>query len=449
MKMLRQKKGKWVLACVAVLVMLMPVLAACPPPVPEVPTIRIGVIGPMKFLAGEHMWWGAKLAAEEINAAGGVNVGGVMHEIELIKADDNSVLSIPDAVGAMERIITVDRVHFVIGGFRSEAVLAQQEVMADHGVIYLGIGSAHPEQNMRLAKDFDRYKYWFRTAPLNAHYMGRVIFEQIHMVAEEVREVLGIETPRVAIKATKVVAWDPIVEAAKKSLPKMGMEVVGVWRPSSVAVDVTAELTGIKKAGAHIIFHLNEGPAGTVFSRQWGELQIPAAPVGINVQAQSKGHWAATGGVTEYEMLLNFYAVGIEITPKSRPFFDKFVERFGEYPTYTASTYDAIFILAEAIERAGTIETYPVLAELQKTEYPGTGGLITYYPPDHPRWPHDLRWGPGYVGSLGVQWRDGKLVAVWPDGQPGLEGIWEGIRYEGTVDYKLPPWMVEYWRGRT
>jgi branched-chain amino acid transport system substrate-binding protein len=444
--MSRQVKIVLAVVVIAVVaVVLLPRLLL--PPVEEAPRIRIGIIGPMKFIQGKHMWWGAQMAAEEINAAGGVNVGGVMHKIELVKADSNEILSVIDAVSAMERLITVDEVDFVIGGQRTEAVLAMQEVMADHGVIFLGIGSVHPEQNMRLAKDFERYKYWFRTAAPNSHYIGRAIFEQVHLVAQEVREVLGIATPRVAIKATKVVAWDPIVEAAHARLPKMGMEVVGVWRPSAVAVDVTAELTGIKDAGAHIIFHLNDGPGGTVFSRQWGELQIPAAVVGINVQAQSKEHWAATGGMTEYEMLLNFHAVGVEITPKSRPFFNKFVERFGTYPIYNAAAYDAIFVLTEAIERAGTI-AHPVITELQRTDYLGTAGRIVFYPADHPRWPHDLRWGPEYATGLGVQWRDGKLVAVWPDGKPGLEGIWEGIRFEGTVDYVLPPWMVEYWRER-
>ena len=38
--------------------------------------IKIGVIGPMAYVQGEHHWYGAQLAAEEINAEGGVLVGG-------------------------------------------------------------------------------------------------------------------------------------------------------------------------------------------------------------------------------------------------------------------------------------------------------------------------------------------------------------------------------------
>ena len=39
-------------------------------PAEQVGTIKIGIIGPMKFLSGEHQWEGTALAVEEINAAG-------------------------------------------------------------------------------------------------------------------------------------------------------------------------------------------------------------------------------------------------------------------------------------------------------------------------------------------------------------------------------------------
>ena len=149
----------------------------------------------------------------------------------------------------------------------------------------------------------------------------------------------------------------------------------------------------------------------------------------------------------EYVLTVNLYD-DVKITPKTIPFFDNFVERFGEYPIATAGAYDALFVLKEAIERAGTIKTHPVLAELQETDHLGAGARFAFHPPDHPKWPHDVIWGPGYATGLGAQWRDGELVTVWPDGQGGLEGIWEDVRFEGTVDYQLPPWMVEYWKER-
>ena len=51
----------------------------------------------------------------------------------------------------------------------------------------------------------------------------------------------------------------------------------------------------------------------------------------------------------------------------------------------------------------------------------------------------DPVWGPGYLTSLGVQWQDGELKAVWPNG-------WEGIAYPGMVSYKIPPYMAEKYK---
>jgi len=93
--------------------------------------IRIGVIGPMKFVQGIGHWNGALMAAEEINAKGGVKVGKKMMKIRLIQADSNEFLSVTDATNAMERLITKEKVHFVVGGFRTEAVFAMQDIAMD------------------------------------------------------------------------------------------------------------------------------------------------------------------------------------------------------------------------------------------------------------------------------------------------------------------------------
>ncbi|MCL0049241.1 ABC transporter substrate-binding protein [Dehalococcoidia bacterium] len=450
------RQVKVMLAVVVILVLLIPVLAACPPPrliepviepVEEVPKIRIGVIGPMEFIQGEHKWAGAEMAAEEINAVGGVNVGGVMREIELVRADSNEILCVIDAAIAMERLITVDEVDFVVGGFRPEAVLAMQEVMADHRVIFLGTGADDPELNMRVAADYERYRYWFRVTPVNSAYLGRANFALVTMVADVIRKELGILMPKVALMVEEGVWADPVIAAAEEELPLLLMEVVGAWRPSGEATDVTAELTAIKAAGAHMILTVLSGPVGLVYARQWGELEIPVASVGINLEAHEMGFWEATGGKGEYEMTLNLIG-RVEITEKTIPFFDRFVERFGEYPIYTAAgTYDALFILKEAIQRAGTVDSDAVVIELAKTDFVGVGGRVVFTGMDSPH-PHDVIWGPGYVTGLGTQWRDGELVVVWPDGRAVLgDRVWEGVRYAGTVDYELPPWMVEYWKG--
>ena len=60
-------------------------------------SIKIGVIGPMKFVQGIGHWNGATMAAEEINAKGGVQVGNKKMKIELIQSDSNEFLNVTDA----------------------------------------------------------------------------------------------------------------------------------------------------------------------------------------------------------------------------------------------------------------------------------------------------------------------------------------------------------------
>src|SRR6185295_18969464 len=81
-------------------------------------TIKIAILGPMAFVQGEHHWYGAEMARDEINKAGGIDVGGKRMRIELVRADTNEIQSVPDATNAVERVITRDKVDFLVGGFR-------------------------------------------------------------------------------------------------------------------------------------------------------------------------------------------------------------------------------------------------------------------------------------------------------------------------------------------
>jgi branched-chain amino acid transport system substrate-binding protein len=104
-------------------------------------TIKIGVIGPMNFVQGQGHWNGATMAAEEINANGGVQVGKKKMQIELVKADSNEFLNVTDATNAMERLMIKDKVDFVVGGFRTEAVLPMQDIAMEYKKIFIGCGA--------------------------------------------------------------------------------------------------------------------------------------------------------------------------------------------------------------------------------------------------------------------------------------------------------------------
>jgi branched-chain amino acid transport system substrate-binding protein len=400
----------------------------------EAKEIKIGVIGPMQFQMGKHHWMGATLAADEINAAGGVKVGDDYYTIKLVQVDSNELVNPADAASAAERAITVDKVDFLVGTIRSEGALAVQEVAMDYQKIFLVCGSSETKLSKNVTDNYDRYKYWFRVTPVNNNYLGQLNFLLVGMVAQKIGAQLHM-APKLAILAEKASWTEAIIAAAQAVLPPKGIQVVGVWQPSDKATDVTAELQAIKDSGANMIMTALSGTVGIPYARAWEELEIPAASVGINVMAQSDKFFQNTGGFGNYETTLNTYARGVEFTDKTAPFMDAFIEEMGETPTYNAGTYDALYILKEAIERASSLDQDEIVVELEKTDYDGTAGHFAF------DGSHDVKWGPGYVTAVGVQWQDGELKGVWPP----ADGSWYGVQYEGIVDYQLPPWVIEYW----
>ena len=377
-------------------------------------TVKIAILGPMSFVQGENHWAGAEMARDEINKAGGINVGGKRMQVELIRADTNEIQSVPDATNAVERVITRDKADFLIGGFRSEAVLAMQEVAMDAKKIFLGVGAAHSKLGLNVEQDYNRYKYWFRVAPTKDVDLARTLFAVMGSIGQQIRTELKTDSPKVAILAEKAVWTEALVAAAQKNLPAMKMEVVGTWQPSATATDVTAELSAIDRAGAHIVFTMLSGPVGISVGRQMGERNMKAVAWGINVEGQKEEFWQATAGKAQFVSTLDTYAE-VEMTPKTIPFVRAFKERYKKAPTYTAATYDAIMTLKAVIEEAGTTNADKLVPLIEKIQHVGTGVTATYDKR------HDLVWGVGTTAGIAVQWQDGKKVPFWPPQVKGMQ----------------------------
>jgi branched-chain amino acid transport system substrate-binding protein len=377
-------------------------------------TIKMAILGPMAFVQGEHHWYGAEMARDEINKAGGISVGGRRMQVELVRADTNEIQSVPDATNAIERAITRDKADFLIGGFRSEAVLAMQEVAMDYKKIFMGAGAAHSKLGANVEANYDRYKYWFRVTPVKDVDLARSVFAILASVAQQIRTELKTDAPKIAILAEKAVWTEALVAAAQKNIPAMKMEVVGTWQPSATATDVTAELSAIDRAGAHVVFTMLSGPVGISVGRQMGERNMKAVAFGINVEAQKDEFWQAAAGKAQFVSTLD-YISEVETTPKSIPFIRAFKDRYKKSPTYNAATYDAIMILKAAIEQAGTTDANKLVPVIEKMEHVGASAHITFDKR------HDLVWAVGKTAGLGVQWQDGKKVAFWPPQVKGMQ----------------------------
>jgi len=260
------------------------------------------------------------------------------------------------------------------------------------------------------------------------------------------KKTLDLPQIKIAVVAEKAMWTEGMIKASEANIPKMGMELVGIWQPSPVATDVTAELSAVQRSGAHIIFTIFSSSVGIPFARQAGELKIPAMQVGINVEAQKEGFWQATQGMGNYVFTTNTYARGVEYNELTAPFVDTYIKKFGEVPTYNADTYAAIkYTLVPAIEKTGTLDSDKLVAFIENDVHMAPSGTVAYYKDEQGRPTHDLKWGPGFLTSLGVQWQDGELKGVWPN-QWKLTPDAPEVTYKGIAPVKVPPWVIEKYK---
>ena len=118
--------------------------------------IRIGVIAENSAIGGIAITNGAKLAADEINAAGGING----RKVEIVDYDDHN--SATDAVRAFQRAVSEDHVVAVIASYMSEVALALEPWAARLKVPFITPGAASNEITRRIHDDYAHNKYSFR-----------------------------------------------------------------------------------------------------------------------------------------------------------------------------------------------------------------------------------------------------------------------------------------------
>ena len=192
-----------------------------------------------------------------------------------------------------------------------------------------------------------------------------------------------------------------IVAASQKNLPAMKMEVVGVWQPSAVATDVTAELAAIERAGADIVFTLLSGPVGILGRAPDGRAQDE----GDRLRHQRRGAegrvLAGDHGKGNYVSTLDTFA---EVDDAEDHIVREGVQgALQQISAYNAGTY-AVTPWKTAIEQAGTTNADKLVPVLEKISFTTLTGVLEFDKR------HDLVWGPGKITGIAVQWQDGKKV---------------------------------------
>ncbi|HTY24221.1 MAG TPA: ABC transporter substrate-binding protein [Desulfomonilaceae bacterium] len=383
------------------------------------------------FLYGWDAERGMQLAIEEINAAGGVKVGNEKRPFRLEVIDTRDLepgVPTSDALLALEKLILEKKADFIVGGpVRSEAALAAMPLLAKHKKIsILTTGSLTPKYSETVAGNPDKFKYCFRISGESKWMvMGELVpcLEHIGKKFDLNRLMIMIQDVAHARAGGAILS---------KVMAQKGWTVLGepVVYPTGTT-DFSMGLLEAKKQKAQVMIIWMDMPETAILLKQWYDMKVPALPFGtIIAAAEQPGFWKATDGKGEY-CLANVVNAGnapSNATPLTMKFVDAYKKKFGLEPEGygTSSSYQAIYTLKDAIERAGTLDSDKVVAALKTTDMEGVYGRIRFDPKSNQVIP-SLDPKEGSVGTI-FQWQAEKRVVVFP-------------AKIAVGDILLPPWM--------
>ena len=421
---MKSKYGQTIMTLLTALLLMLPVL-----PAQAEKSVVLGCPLSTAFLYGWDAERGIKLAVDEINAQGGVTVGGKKRPfaVEVIDTRDlEPGVPVSEALLAVEKLILDKKADFILGGpVRSEAALAAMSLLSKYKkVSIVTTGVLTPKYHAMVAEKYDKFKYCFRIHGEAKNLVGEMFanfnvlkekhgFNNLFIIAQDVSHARG---------AAKVM---------EKVATKQGWNVTGVEIYPTGASDFSLGLLKAKKSGTQIINIWMDMPESAILLKQWYELKIPALPFGSTLAAaEQPSFWKATDGKGEYTLcnVVNAGNAPSEATPWTMKFYNAYAKKWGVEPEGlgSSSSYMAVYVLRDAIERAGSLDPDKVVAELEKTDIMGVYGRLRFDPKSHQVIPaQDPK--EGAVGSI-IQWQDKKRVVVYP------KSIAKG-------EIKLPPWM--------
>jgi branched-chain amino acid transport system substrate-binding protein len=456
---------------------------------------------------------GATLAVGAINGAGGVDVDGTAHNFTLQMINTEEATDETGATGTVAMTAAIDSVDFVMGGFRTEALLAYREVVMTAEKMFFDCGAATSILCESVVTDYANYRYFMKTTPMNEYFLADNVLKHVGFAAGQIRAALNL-TPDANLDACIVaedLVWsrDELVPKLEAGLP--GLDITNEETYLVSSLDPASTIGALADIAAnydpHIIIPIYSGTMGVAFSGTLltyiGADTLGPMPVGINVMAQLKLPWAtglnstnpADGMYVAFNLFLDTWAEECEQTPATTPFLSAFMTYAGgEYPLYTAATYDALFTLKACLEEAGYMEggegkvtaddliawyEEPLNAQATTTSasskvYPQAGTEVGGEPalseaqvnalyshgyaydvndwlmPPHAT--HDIVYGADSLTPLGCQWQFDvgdmvwKKFAVWPAsgfGETDQYGDWD-FEFTGTKAFQLAPWIVTH-----
>ncbi len=392
--------------------------------------IVIGAPLATAFLYGWDAARAMTLAAEEINAKGGVTVGKEKRPFKIEVMDTRDLepgVPVSDALLVVEKLILEKNADFIVGGpVRSEAALAAMDLLSKYKkVSILTTGVLTPAYHKRVEAEYEKFKYCFRISGE----VGWMVTGEFLPCQMDIKTKFGLN--KLFIMVQDVAHARGGGDLVAKLSAEKGWEVLGKEVYPTGTTDYSVGLIKAKQEKAQVILIWMDMPESSILLKQWYDMKVPALVFGqIIAAAEQPGFWKATEGKGEYCLasVVNAGNAPSKATPWTMKFVEAYRKRWMVEPEGygTSSSYMGVYTLKDAIERAGSLDSDAVIAALEKTDLMGVYGRIKFNPKTHQVIP-SIDPNEGAVGTI-FQWQAGKRVVVYP---PKI----------AMGEIKLPPWM--------
>jgi len=349
--------------CALLLVVALLAGVGVAPAQPKGEPIKIGLLTPV---TGNLARWGgyaqngAGLATDEINAAGGV----LGRPLQVVPAD--SLCQPAQGVSALRRLITSDKVSFVVGDICSSVTLAAMPVVAESKVVLINAGSSHPDITYKAGAGGNVWT--FRNYPTD-ELRTQIVTEYVMKQGAKRFSILDVDNDFGRGAAA----------LSKKHLEKLGGTLLSEDYYKSGETDFAPVLTKIKGLKPDVIL-------------MYG---LPDSVPPLTAQMKAQGMKIKLAGVAEFTTpdiikrsqadVLEGAVEGMSWAPilggaANQAFVDAYKKKAGgDAPQVHAFThYESVKLLAKAIAEAGSADPDKVRAALAKIQYDGLMGKVRF-----------------------------------------------------------------------
>jgi branched-chain amino acid transport system substrate-binding protein len=322
--------------------------------------VKIGHVAPLTggiAHLGKDSENGARLAMEEINAKG-LKIGGQTVTLELDAQDDAGD---PRTATQVAQTLVDDHVVAVVGHLTSGASIPASKIYSDAGIVQISPGATNPAYTLQ------GFRTTYRVIATDA--------QQGPALANYAAKTLKVKN--VAIVDDSTAYGQGLANEFEKTAKSLGLNVVSHDATNDHAVDFRAILTKIKGENPDAIMYGGMDATGGPFTKQAKQLGLRAKVLGGDGLCTEK--LADLAGDASDNIVCSAGGVALEKMVGGEVFSAKYQKRFGLPVQIVAPfSYDAVYIIVDAMKRAESTDPAKILAVMPSTKYHGVIGETAF-----------------------------------------------------------------------